>query len=1301
MQHRVVCSLAVLFFVHLSVFSQNNQSINLSAPVLNSNAESKWIPLLIHECEYDAQFDFIPYYTVSGPEDSKIEYNAVLENEVYAPLSAEISAVLNLKYSSWIEASARLRTHSGKSQNRIMSQVHIIPFRKTNSGQFEYLKSFNCRWKPTLNAKSSQAASTFTTRSVLSEGSWIKIGIANSGVYKIDYAMIQRYGINPKTVNPKNVRVFGNGGEMLAEQNNAFRYDDVNETPAVFYGNSNSEWEPDEFLYFYGIGSIRWNVKSLAHLKFEAQKNLYSDSSFYFVQIGTNNRKLPDSLEALSPFTPSYTTDTYDYYAHMEDNIVNLGKTGRAFYGNYFDVENTYTIPFLDGPYSNGDSITIACALAGLSRETAAFNVTSQSVNGTLRTRGLRVGEMYEDYASDTLKIFKGKITNTGNLAVTVSKITTKAVGWLDYITVHARRQLVFSGTPMAFRDIRGAGEVTQFNIRIPIGSKPCIWNVTQRHAVKIQNYTFTSSSSIRFEAKQDSLNEYIIFIPTNLNSPAFVNRITPQNLHAVTGAEYIIIYHPLFKSEAETLGALHFNKDGLTYVTASTEAIYNEFSSGNTDASAIRDFIRMVYTRSANTNKPTKYVLLMGDGSYNNKSKNIINNSALIPTYQSLNSLSQTQSIATDDFFGLMDATEGYNAENNGLGKIDIGVGRLTCKTKTEIQQVLQKIIRHYDAPEPVNVNIPNACYGASENKRGDWRTWLLFLGDDEDNALHMNQANQLAESIRLNHPEFNFDKIFLDAYQRISTPGGGRYPDASADFVNRIKKGTLVFNYTGHGGEVGLTAERLIDLNTINQMDNKNRMPLFITATCEFSRYDDPARTSAGELCLLHTNGAAIALLSTCRVAFSSTNYILNATLLNALFTRNATGQWPRLGDVIRETKARLGQNFTYANFHLLGDPALTLHYPQYQILTSAVNGKTLSVSSRDTLGALQKVSISGKIVNTEGTILNQYNGLVYTTVFDREKKINCLVNTPESALYVDTLGSFMPFSFVSQKNVLYRGKAQVKNGLFSFNFIVPKDIAIDAGPGKISYYATDGISDASGSEQRLMVGGKPVANLNDNTGPRLQLFMNDINFVNGGITHSNPILGVLLEDSSGINISGNGIGHDIVAILDYEKNKPLVLNDYYEADVDRYQSGQIRYPLTNLKEGSHHISIKAWDIQNNSSEAELDFIVAQNSVLALKHVLNYPNPFTTHTRFMFEHNQACQPLYVQIDIFTVSGKRVKTLRDQVLCNGFRYEGIEWDGRDDFGDRMGKGVYLYKLRIQNAALEKAEQIEKLVILN
>ncbi|NBX19808.1 MAG: oxidoreductase, partial [Bacteroidia bacterium] len=369
------------------------------------------------------------------------------------------------------------------------------------------------------------------------------------------------------------------------------------------------------------------------------------------------------------------------------------------------------------------------------------------------------------------------------------------------------------------------------------------------------------------------------------------------------------------------------------------------------------------------------------------------------------------------------------------------------------------------------------------------------------------------------------------------------------------------------------------------------------------------------------------------------------------------------------IRETKARLGQNFTYANFHLLGDPALTLHYPQYQILTSAVNGKTLSVSSRDTLGALQKVSISGKIVNTEGTILNQYNGLVYTTVFDREKKINCLVNTPESALYVDTLGSFMPFSFVSQKNVLYRGKAQVKNGLFSFNFIVPKDIAIDAGPGKISYYATDGISDASGSEQRLMVGGKPVANLNDNTGPRLQLFMNDINFVNGGITHSNPILGVLLEDSSGINTSGNGIGHDIVAILDYEKNKPLVLNDYYEADVDRYQSGQIRYPLTNLKEGSHHISIKAWDIQNNSSEAELDFIVAQNSVLALKHVLNYPNPFTNQTQFYFEHNQVCNQLEVQIHVLTISGRLVKTLREDVSLQGFRSEGISWDGRDEFG--------------------------------
>lgn len=1285
----------------LHIHSQNIQHYSLDLPILNLNAESKWIPVLIKGAEYDGSQRNLPFYTLTGPEDPFIEYSPELQNEEYVPLSAEIAAVINLSYSNYINTTARINAHSGKSQNRIISQVHLVPFRKTNTGQLEYLKSFSCNWKPLVHSKLTQAVSTFTTRSVLADGSCIKVGIANNGVYKIDYTMIKRFGLNPKTVNPKFVRVFGNGGEMLPELNSATRFDDLSETPAVFIGNSNSEWESEEYLCFYGVGAIRWNTKPKGPLTFEAQKNIYSDSSFYFVHIGNTPRKQPDTLESASNSAPTYTTSAYDYYAHAEDNITNLGKTGRAFYGSYFDVENAYTIPFLDGPYVTGDSLTIACALAGLSRETAAFNVNCNSINGTLRTRGLRVGEMYEDYASDTLKVFKGVISSNGNLAVTVSKQSPKAVGWLDYITVHARRQLVFTGTPMLFRDIRGSGRVTQFNVQIPEGSKPSIWNVTNRHAIKIQKYTLTSSSSLRFESQQDSLNEFVIFIPTALNAPAFVTVTAKQNLHALTGAEYIIIHHPLFTSEAETLGALHNSKEGLTYVTASTEDIYNEFSSGNTDASAIRDFIRMLYTRSINSGKPTKYVLLMGDGSYNNKSKNIINNSALIPTYQSLNSLSQTQSIATDDFYGLMDAAEGFNAENYALGKIDIGVGRLTCKTKPEMQQVLQKITRHYDAPETINLSVANACYGASENKRGDWRTWLLFLGDDEDNALHMNQANQLAESIRLYHPEFNFDKIFLDAYQRISTPGGGRYPDASADFVNRIKKGTLVFNYTGHGGEVGLTAERLIDLNIINQMENKNRMPLFITATCEFSRYDDPARTSAGELCLLHSNGAAIALLSTCRVAFSSSNYILNATLLNALFTRNADGQWPRLGDVIRETKARLGQNFTYANFHLLGDPALTLHYPQHQVITSSVNGKSLTVSSTDTLGALQNISISGKIVNSSGQTLQNYNGLVYTTVFDREKRITCLVNTPESALYADTLGGYMPFSFVSQKNVLYRGKSQVKNGLFQFNFIVPKDIAIDAGPGKISYYATDGISDAAGSELRLVVGGKPVAHQNDNTGPQVQVFMNDPAFVNGGITHSNPILGAILKDSSGINTSGNGIGHDLVAILDYEHNKPIVLNDYYEADIDQYQSGQIRYPITALKEGPHHVSLKAWDIQNNSSEAELDFIVAPSSVLALKHVLNYPNPFTTHTRFMFEHNQACQALYVQVDIFTVSGKRVKTLRDQVLCNGFRYEGLEWDGRDDFGDKIGKGVYVYKLKIQNAALEKAEQIEKLVILN
>jgi hypothetical protein len=209
-----------------------------------------------------------------------------------------------------------------------------------------------------------------------------------------------------------------------------------------------------------------------------------------------------------------------------------------------------------------------------------------------------------------------------------------------------------------------------------------------------------------------------------------------------------------------------------------------------------------------------------------------------------------------------------------------------------------------------------------------------------------------------------------------------------------------------------------------------------------------------------------------------------------------------------------------------------------------------------------------------------------------------------------------------------------------------------------------------------------------------------MNDENFVFGGITNSSPVLLAKLNDEQGINTVGNGIGHDIVAILDANTENAIILNDYYEADLDNYQSGVVNYPFSNLSEGKHTITLKAWDVANNSSESTIEFTVVEESEVKIENLVNYPNPFTTNTEFIFQHNQPGVPLDVKLEVFTVSGKLVKSFNQVIVTDGFISREIRWDGRDDFGDRIGKGVYIYKLKVRSRNGSTAEKYEKLVIL-
>ncbi len=732
-----------------------------------------------------------------------------------------------------------------------------------------------------------------------------------------------------------------------------------------------------------------------------------------------------------------------------------------------------------------------------------------------------------------------------------------------------------------------------------------------------------------------------------------------------------IVIYHQDFLSAAQRFKEHRSAHSNLSIELVDIDKLYNEFSSGRVDPTAIRDFAKMLLDRSGQF----KHLLLLGDGSFD--TRNIGGDSkTFVPVYETKESLHAVSAFPSDDYFALLTDEDG----NDSLaGEMDITVGRIPVRTLEEANGVIDKIIR----------------YDTEASTLGDWRNRVTYAADDGDTNTHVNDADAIADDVRDLHRVFNFDKIYFDAYQQVSTSGDDRFPEAQ-DAINRTMfKGVLVLNYMGHGGGRGWAQERVLTNNDISNWSNSDKLPLFVTATCSFAGYDDASFTSAGEQIMLKPDGGAIALFTTTRAVFTSSNERLTREVFEAIF--NVTdGYLPPIGEILRVAKNTSTAGVENSRkFTILGDPSLTLAVPKLDIATTHINGVAIG-SQIDTIRALQEVTISGAVLDANGNVNTSFNGTVYPTIFDKKIIAKTLGQDSDSQVK----------DFELQKNILFKGRASVTDGIFTFTFVVPKDINYAYGYGKISYYAEDGTqTDARGFYDEIIIGGTDPNGIQDDEGPIVEVFMNNEDFVTGGLTDKNPTLLVKLSDDHGINVAGNSIGHDLTGVLDQNTSNTYILNDFYESEVNDHRKGEVRFPLFDIEEGVHTISVKAWDVANNSSEGFTEFIVASGENAALDHVLNYPNPFSTCTNFQFEHNLAGQMLDVQVQIFTVSGKLAKTVHTQVNADGYRVTDIKWDGTDDYGDRLGRGVYVYKVKVRSlsdpsASIKGESDFEKLVIL-
>lgn len=1154
--------------------------------------------------------------------------------------------------------------------------VSFVPMRKNpQTGQPETLESFTLKiiFTPTQNTVTRQKKDV--TESVLAQGKWNKLGVTESGIYKVDKKYFSSLGFDANNTDIRNIKIYGKAGGMLPESNAIQRDEDLVENAVQVYdANGNNRFDNEDYLLFYAKGPVSWKFNQTTGY-FNHQVNYYSDTSYYFITVGNTAGKRISQKSMTN--TTSQPVTVYDDYAyHQQDKITEIlkyVKSGREMYGEDFKsltgaatIEKSFEFDFPE--IDQNSPAHIRTSVAARAKYNSTFNLyINNKLQQDVSVDWIEVDNYIARYANFTN--YDGTFSPDNsklNVKLRYNKSTAEAIGWLDFIELNVRRNLRYRQGQFAFRDSKNRTATTHNQYIISSAPQNLqVWDVTDFHDVQLQE-TRTENGNIVFTAANEKLNEYVAFDGSHFHTPINFGNVPNQNLHALSQADMIILSHPDFIAAAQRLADIRRNEDGFTVHIVTPQQIYNEFSSGTQDIAAIRDFLRMFYKRAAdNGGKKPKYFLLFGDASYDYKYR-APHKTNFIPTYQSTESLEPWGSYCSDDWYGFLDDDEGlFNYNDN----VDLAIGRIPVQTLEQANQMIDKIVQYQD-PKSKNA----------------WRNTLTFLADDEDSNAHLGQTERLVTKIEKEAPVFNIKKIYFDAFMQESGSSQARYPAVKQEFNTSMTTGALVVNYVGHGGEMGLAHEKVVEIPDINSWENPYKYPLFITATCEFTRFDDPERTSAGELVYLNPKGGAIAMFTTTRVVSGPPNERINEKLMvNNMFKR-VNGKAKRIGDIFMDAKNENGYDENTRSFTLIGDPSLRLAIPEYTVATTKVN-QTSTQDGVDTLKALSLATIYGE-VRINGVKATDFNGVVYPVVYDKITEKTTLANDPGS----------LKRGFIVRESILYKGKATVVNGEFQFSFIVPKDISFKNGFGKLSFYAENKTTDAHGYYDSVIVGGSAENPFIDDQGPEIALFMNDTMFKAGGLVDENPIMIARIKDDIGINTSGNGIGHDLTAILN--GGDPIILNDYYQTSLNNYKEGEIRYPFHKLADGNYTLKVKVWDVSNNSAEANTEFVVASSAKLALDKIFNYPNPFSTKTTFNFEHNRPDEKLFVHIAIYSTSGQFVKEIQEEINGEGNRVNTVEWDGTDAGGAPIASGMYVYKLTLKTADGQIAQQSQKLVVI-
>lgn len=1210
----------------------------------------------------------LPYYNVQIEVDKSKNYTVEVSNIKMLALSSDELAAF--PFDVELNAEPIVQTQFIENLDAVRLQVLIFPFVKIEGNYFK-LMSFDYTVNESVKAqKQSSATSNFlhqyAQNSVLANGRFVKIRVANTGIHRITFEDLVAMGVNPQ-----NVRVFGYGGNVLDQYFANPRLDDLPEVAIHVEKGNDGVFNAGDYILFYAQGINKWTYDRMRSM-FTHTRNSYSDFGYYFV---TSDAGVGKTIETLAKNVPNDAVivdvnEFVDYKVH-EQELQSLVFSGKEFYGETFSDRTTLTFNFNFPNVVKTNTTKIRLDVAAAASAVSTFNLT---LAGT--TRGVSLPAK----GSDNYEKAKGAnavFTFTPNaddfsLRLDYVKPNSSATGYLNYITVNALRSLKMTGAAMQFQSDQNIDNETYNRYTLADASADIhIWDVTQPHnATRVA--TVSQNNNQSFIDTNNNVRTYIAVNTKNggaFPKPEVVGQVANQNLHALQGIDFVIITHPDFEAEANRLAQAHRENDFMTVAVVTTEQVYNEFSSGTPDATAYRWLMKMLYDRAIREGKlqdRPKYLLLFGRGTFDNRK--ILKNSKesgdnLVLTYQADNSLVKTLSYVTDDYFAFLDDSHGLQIPSHALR---VGVGRFPVRTVMEANEVVTK----------------NITYMQNKGK-GIWKNQLCFVADDGDGALHMKQADSITNVIGRNHPNYIVSKIYLDSYFQETSATGKTYPLARTQLHNFIRNGVFMLNFTGHASNVGWTSEGILTSKDVGELSNKN-LPIWVGATCDFLEFDVKTQ-SAGEKVLLNSAGGGIAILSAARPVYASQNFSMNR-FFNEYAFKKVDGQHLRLGDIVRESKNRIGSEINKLSYVLMGNPALMLNYPtKYEIKTTHINNVDVN-QDVDTLRATSVVNIRGFVADENANKVSTFNGEVNAIVFDKVQTITTRNNNNGGAM-----------TYTDRPNILFSGKAEVVKGEFSLTFMMPKDIKYNFGAGRINLYAFDKDNkndEAMGKFENFIVGGSSASfDETDNEGPEITAYLNTSNFKNGDKVNETPMFIAQLFDRNGINRVGSGIGHDLLLVVDNDSRQTYVLNDYFESSLTGFQNGEVRFKMPEMSNGKHTLTFRAWDLLNNSNTISIDFEVEKGLTPEIFRVRNFPNPVTDFTRIALEHDRPETILETQVEIFDLSGRLLWSFKQA------NADDITWDLQTIDGMKVRKGVYLYRVTVNAKNSERISKTNKMLV--